>query len=107
MLNCSEASLGYRPLFTGGLCDFFFCFVQFLQADHLILGILQSQIIFFKILIGVQYDNKTVSALPRFVAQGHPVHRLIRLPAEIFRLLPKLLPGGGAGQGLVRPDGRA
>ena len=55
MLNCSEASLGYRPLFTGGLCDFFFCFVQFLQADHLILGILQSQIIFFKILIGVQY----------------------------------------------------
>ena len=43
ILNCSEASLGYRPLFTGGLCDFFFCFVQFLQADHLILGILQSQ----------------------------------------------------------------
>lgn len=40
ILNCSEASLGYRPLFTGGLCDFFFCFVQFLQADHLILGIL-------------------------------------------------------------------
>lgn len=57
MLNCSEASLGYRPLFTGGLCDFFFCFVQFLQADHLILGILQSQIIFFKILIGVQYES--------------------------------------------------
>ena len=24
ILNCSEASLGYRPLFTGGLCDFFF-----------------------------------------------------------------------------------
>ena len=43
ILNCSEASLGYRPLFTGSLCDFFFCFVQFLQADHLILGILQSQ----------------------------------------------------------------
>ena len=42
-LNCSEASLGYRPLFTGGLCDFFFCFVQFLQTDHFVLGILQSQ----------------------------------------------------------------
>lgn len=37
--NCSEASLGYRPLFTGGFCDFYFSFVQFLQTHHLILGI--------------------------------------------------------------------
>lgn len=53
------------------------------------------------------WSKNSVSALPRFVAQGDAVHRLIGLPAEIFRLLPKLLPGGGAGQGLVRPDGRA
>ena len=43
VLNCSEASLGYRPLFTGGLRHFFLCPIQLLQAHHLILGILQSQ----------------------------------------------------------------
>ena len=80
MLNCSEASLGYRPLFTGGLCDFFFCFVQFLQADHLILGILQSQIIFFKILIGVQYDNKTSGFRQRFRSVGQ------KIPCQLSRV---------------------
>ena len=52
-------------------------------------------------------QKMSVSALPRLIPQGYPVHGLIGLPAEIFRLLPKLLPGGWAGQDLVRPDGRA
>ena len=43
--NCSEASLGYRPLFTGGFCGFFLCFVQFYQADHLIPGVFQSHLL--------------------------------------------------------------
>ena len=45
ILNCSEASLGYRPLFTGGFCGFFFCFVQFYQADHLIPGVFQPHLL--------------------------------------------------------------
>ena len=43
ILNCSEASLGYRPLFTGGLRNFFLGPIQFLQTDHFVLGILQAR----------------------------------------------------------------
>ena len=44
ILNCSEASLGYRPLFTGCLRNFFLGPIQFLQTDHFVLSILQSQV---------------------------------------------------------------
>ena len=33
--NCSEASLHHRPLFTGGLRNFFLGPVQFFQTHHL------------------------------------------------------------------------
>ena len=38
ILNCSEASLSYGPLLTGGFRHFFLCPIQFLQADHFVLG---------------------------------------------------------------------
>lgn len=67
ILNCSEASLGYRPLFTGGLCDFFFCFVQFLQTDHFVLGILQSQ-------MGVCVHGNSDVRMAHQVLQGLWIH---------------------------------
>ena len=41
--NCSEASLRHRLLLAGGFRHFFLGPVQFFQAHHLVLGILQSQ----------------------------------------------------------------
>ena len=41
--NCSEASLRHRLLLAGGFRHFFLCPIQFFQANHLVLGILQSQ----------------------------------------------------------------
>lgn len=43
ILNCSEASLRQRLLLAGGFRYFFLGPIQFFQANHLVLGILQSQ----------------------------------------------------------------
>ena len=43
ILNCSEASLRQRLLLAGGFRYFFLGPIQFFQAKHLVLGILQSQ----------------------------------------------------------------
>ena len=43
ILNCSEASLRQRFLLAGGFRYFFLGPIQFFQAKHLVLGILQSQ----------------------------------------------------------------
>ena len=43
ILNCSEASLRQRLLLAGGFRYFFLGPIQFFQANHLVLGILQAK----------------------------------------------------------------
>ena len=100
ILNCSEASLRQRLLLAGGFRYFFLGPIQFFQASHLVLGILQSQMgICVHGDANVRITHQVLQCLWIHAGAGHvaalpapsPNGRVVGLVFTLFHF-PKIIP---------------